>query len=452
MKLQLKLPPEIWYYIIEFGMKFGMKFQDFQNLKICNKMFYSLINNNNEKISRYLYPNQGFSCEQIYIIETLRQGNNIMLLAQAGTGKSKIISSLQEIFPNKRISVTASTGVASFNINGSTIHSYLGIGIGNDSIDDIYTKIRKRKDVIKRIREIDLLVIDEISMISAELFDNIIEPILRKIRGTKKFAGGIQLLCSGDLFQLECITGKMINKSKYFNKFKHLTLHKNFRQEKDPIFAGILTRIRKGKITKKDRKILESRKTTEPKDDIVHLFLTNEQVVRYNKKKSLLVSDAAEQYTFTAVILKGLLTPIRCLLLDELLKQFRSRDLLNVTLKVGYRVMLLRNLNVQNGIVNGAIGTIVGFNNCNELPVVKFDVYPNEIEIPKCKWNTLTETSLYNSSVTQIPLMICYSSTIHKCQGLTLKSAKIDILNCFKPNQIYVALSRVQTLDGLFLY
>lgn len=381
--------------------------------------------------------------KQKEIINLLKNGENVMMLGQAGTGKSQLIIELNNgILNNKVIYTTSTTGISALNINAITLHSFLGIGIGSGTKESLLKKIKVRPDIRKRLSINNiLLIIDEISMLSSDLLDKL-DFILKNIRNNNKPFGGIQLLLSGDLLQLEAINQELIYKSNNIIFFKIVTLSINYRQKNDKIFQTILDNLRENKLTKNNLEILQSINNTSHSDDNnIKIFCTNIEINRENNKH--LYSIKEKEYVFNASFTG------KEAYKKEFCKQFTSKSINSLYLKKNIRVMLTKNLDVSCGLVNGSLGTITYFTPFTNLPVVKFD-NGVEIQISPQQWE-LEINGECLSVATQIPLIIAYAISVHKCQGITLDNATIDLSNAFCNHQVYVALSRVRTLKGLKL-
>lgn len=387
--------------------------------------------------------------DQQSVIELLKQNKNILLLGQAGTGKSKLITEIKNYINKdtnntkyKYIYITSTTGISALNIGGVTLHSFLGIGVGEDTKENLYKKVIKRRDHKKLKCNNILIIIDEVSMLSIELFEKI-DYILKMIRGDKRPFGGIQILLSGDFLQLEPIKAKTIYKSELMEHFTTVILTKNYRQIDDNRFQTLLTNLRINKLSDDDLEILNQKQsdiTCINNPNSIRLFTTNKDVNNYNDKYML--ENTNKSYNYTAIY-SG--SDKNCIY--DIEKQFKSKNIDILVLKKDLKVMLTRNIDISLGLVNGSLGIIEDF--VGGLPKVNFFNGIRMI-IPICSW----EINLNGKQVakaTQIPLVISYASTIHKCQGMTLNSAVVDLKNVFANHMIYVALSRVKNLDGLKL-
>jgi ATP-dependent DNA helicase PIF1 len=407
-----------------------------------------------EQIEQSMSTMVQLSKEQKKAIELFKKGNNILVLGAGGTGKSEIIREIQYYIesnePGKNVAITGTTGIASYNINGITLASFMGIGTGEDQHDVMAKRIMKKRDTRERIQKLDVLIVDEISMASAELFEKINE-VCQAVRKNKRFFGGIQLVLAGDFLQLLPVfketskdTRLLIESeifNKHFTKKNIINLQKNFRQE-NAEYSKLLLRLRKGEHTEKDLKKIKSRLTKETKD-IVYLVTSNKKAKEINMKQmEQLTSNETHIYMLKEE------TKHNVELFNEIKRQFEQRGIDTVTLKENARVMLIKNLSVEEGLVNGMGGTIIGFENGENFPIVKFD--NNKIQVIKpviWEYNS-QETTI---RVSQIPLMLSWAITIHKAQSITLDSAVMDLEDCFCEHQIYVALSRVRKLENIYI-
>jgi len=379
--------------------------------------------------------------QQQNVIDLLRQGYHVFMTAPAGNGKSKCIEQIQENFPDKTVYITSTTGVSALNINGSTLHSFLGIGLGEGDVNFLIKKINTSSAVRSRLVLKDtILVIDEVSMLSGALLTKI-DLILKGIRHDNRPFGGIQMLFSADLLQLSPINELGILNTPIFKEnFKMVSLTVNYRQETDTTYKDILNNLRMDKLTEENITELQTRNNLDTSTlDYPRIFCTNKEINLVNKR--YFNSIKQPEVLFTATFAgKGTH-------LTDLKQQFKKREIDNLVLKIGTKVMLTKNLNQEAGLINGSMGVIMSFSNGN--PVVRFD---NGIEIlvNKLKHELHVGNNIV-ATATQLPLIIAYAFTAHKIQGVTLQNAIIDCSNAFCEHQIYVMLSRVKTLDGLFL-
>lgn len=376
--------------------------------------------------------------QQLKVVEHLQNNKNVLLIGQAGTGKSKLLEELKYHLPEKTVYITSTTGISALNIGAVTMHSFLGIKLGAGTAEFLYKEMYKNIKVRKRLLASNIvLCIDEDSMIPLVLFEklNIAFQLLRK--KSEPF-GGIQMLLSGDFLQLEPINEELIYKSELITHFEKVILTHNYRQENDKQFQTLLDNLRFNKLTEEDLELLEEASKRE--NDGVKMFCLNRDIIKKNEYH--LNSIKNKEFKFKAKY-NGNVN-----LVNELKKQFASRGIDTIILKKDLKVMLTKNLNVEDGLVNGSLGIVTGFTS-RGYPIVDFKK-GNVISIDECAWELVSNNKTVATAV-QIPLVLSYASSIHKCQGLTLDKVTVDLKNVFCNHQIYVALSRVRSLEGLAL-
>jgi ATP-dependent DNA helicase PIF1 len=403
------------------------------------------------------------SPDQTKALQIFKSGNNLLVIGAGGCGKSRFIKELERYVvreTSKNIVISATTGVASSNVQGVTINSFMGIGNGDADVDVLIKRVFRKRGIVERLRTTDVLIIDEFSMMSAELFEKI-NKVLQAVYKNRKAFGGVQVVLTGDLCQLLPVFNKNQNLyakqdtriifesdvfTEMFTKKKKniVNLTTNFRQD-DKDFVEMLLRIRSGDHTTADIELLSKRLiTNNPPHDTTHLVVSNKKAHDINIRNLNQINKPA--LTFTAIFDERGDPDVCKELRGDLQSQFLQKGVVNTELKVGARVMLIKNLVVESGLVNGSTGTIVSFD--NGFPTVQFD---NGIK----QLIGLTEWKLeFNNSyviVRQVPLMLAWASTIHKAQGITLEKATIDLCDAFCDGHVYVALSRVKSMNGLYL-
>jgi ATP-dependent DNA helicase PIF1 len=373
------------------------------------------------------------------VIETLKNGKNVIMAAKAGSGKSFLIKQLPAFFKEKRVAITSTTGISALGIEGVTIHSFMGVGLGKKSKDILLSEIQRYRNVKKRILCLDILVVDEISMMTSDLLEKI-EYILRKIRSSKQPFGGVRLLFSGDFLQLEPIEGENILNHELISDFVFINLQNNYRQQGDTRFQELLNNLRVNELTEEDLELIKTRIVEDIPESVPRMYCTNKEVALANKGYS--GSLASPEVLYNAKF-----SGTNMSFVNQLKTQFNAKGIDALKLKNGMRVMLTRNMPSETGLVNGSTGKII---RCNPNDVlVSFDngAYEN---IAPCLWE-LYDNEVIVAKASQIPLIIGFSISIHKSQGMTLDSAYIDLSKAFCCHQVYVAMSRVKSLDGLYL-
>lgn len=400
------------------------------------------------------------SDEQEYILELYNKGDNIFITGMAGSGKSWIIKKIVEDArkKGKKVALTAMTGKAAVLLGegAQTFHSWAGIGLGKGSIQELYQRI-VRKDGKDRWIETDLLIIDEVSMMSHYLF-YIIYELARRLR-PKGLCGSLQVIFSADFCQLPPIGDRVTLESTEYcfqsdlwntvfpieNQIEFTT---NFRQS-DKKFQDLLDRVRKGKMLKKDIKVLSSLTKKEYPENYVPCYIcpVKRQVDAINTKELNKLETEKREFSVKYSLpeeVEGLTKKEIREEAEKMAKNLPIEQLL--TLKIGAQVMCTYNIDMEKGICNGSQGKVVSFK--EDLPIVQFTngvtlkINPIEYE------HDIYETII----VTQIPLILAWGCTIHKLQGATLDLARVNAgKDIFERGQLYVALSRVRTLEGLYL-
>ncbi|ELR73433.1 DNA repair and recombination protein, putative helicase [Fulvivirga imtechensis AK7] len=419
--------------------------------------------------------NKNFEMAVQFVNQT---GRHLFLTGKAGTGKTTFLKYIKENSP-KKLAIVAPTGVAAINAGGVTIHSLFQLPFGIFSpasqpvevhtTTNVHNKtsllkhLRINKDKRKLIRGLDLLVIDEVSMVRADLLDAV-DVVLRHIRHKPHLPfGGVQMLYIGDLFQLPPVMKDedwRILKDHYRGSFffhahalrqsppLYMELKKIYRQS-DEAFISLLNNLRNDLITNKDIQLLQKYYhpdfKPERKGEYIILTTHNSKADVINQKELDAISDPL--FTYEAQI-------------DGTFNESALPAERQLKLKKGAQVMFIRNDKGESRrYYNGKIGTVSRLNK-NEI-YVTFPGEPGKFQVEKEIWENIRYT--YNQeadeveeqvigSFSQFPLRLAWAITIHKSQGLTFNKAIIDAGASFAAGQVYVALSRLTSLDGLVLY
>ena len=441
-------------------------------------------------------------------LDILKTGQNVFLTGSAGSGKTYTLNQYIDYLRARRVpvAVTASTGIAATHMNGTTIHSWSGIGIKDELSDRDLTNLSRKQFLADRLKDTAVLVIDEISMLHAKQL-NLVNQVLKHIRKNDKAFGGIQVVVAGDFFQLPPIGSKgETNREKFAfmseawldAKFHICYLSEQHRQVSDAANGGldlddILNQIRRQEVTFEAIAALEN--TYDQSVDIkrTRLYTHNLNVNKINDKELALLDGEMMRFEAT--------TTGDSKLVETLKKTVRTQD--ELILKVGAKVMFIKN-NAELGVSNGTMGELIGFaavkvedkessdalieddssddvggideeaagektakgkksaakkdkekpkskkSPAQKMPVVRLNSGREVIAEPE-EWIIEDETGEVLASYLQVPLCLAWAITIHKSQGMTLDAAEIDLSRTFELGQGYVALSRLKSLAGLQL-
>jgi ATP-dependent DNA helicase PIF1 len=388
-----------------------------------------------------------------------------------------------------RVAVTASTGLAACNIGGVTLHSFAGIGLGKEPVEDLVKKIRRNAKAKQRWLRTKVLIMDEVSMVDGDLFDKL-EQIARTLRNNGRPFGGIQLVITGDFFQLPPVPefGRQskfaFDAGTWTTSIEHtIGLHHVFRQ-KDPVFAGMLNEMREGRMSAESiANFKKLDRPLPPSDDSIEateLFPTRQEVDRANNVRMQQLHGNAFRFDARD---GGSVTNKEQR--DRLLQSCMVPEVVN--LKKGAQVMLVKNL--DDSLVNGSLGKVTGFmteamfelykedeeaflegstsenamkaemakstlglNTAQVFPLVRFAIADGTTRDLLCKredWKIELPNGEVQASRSQIPLILAWALSIHKAQGQTLERVRVDLGRVFEKGQAYVALSRATSMAGL---
>jgi ATP-dependent DNA helicase PIF1 len=427
------------------------------------------------------------SPEQKYAFDRFKEGKNLFITGPGGTGKTRLIETFVKYMNEHEIKfqVCALTGCASVLLNkckARTLHSWSGIGLANGIKETIIQRVIRNRHTVSNWKKVRVLIIDEVSMMSQKVFE-IIETIGRITKKINKPFGGIQIIFTGDFFQLPpvgnaeeedtcrfCFESEIW--SQVFPKQNHIQLKTMFRQ-KDPEYRDILNQIRYGTIDSnsidilkkyvgrtyseecilvKPAKLFAVKAKTDFVNQAQYVKLEVEEVCYTMQSSSILVTYMDSGKSIENEIIHN------CSSLN-ITEIEREIDYLKTTtnrvqvlkLKIGTRVMCLYNLDIENGICNGTQGSIIDWvsNTLGQkIPLVLFSNGRKEI----IDYHWIQSEEYPCIGICQIPLCHSWAITIHKIQGTTLPMAEMDLGNTiFEYGQTYVALSRIESLSGLYL-
>jgi len=381
-------------------------------------------------------------------LNILKSGKNVFITGSAGTGKTYLLNKYTRYLKERRVypTIVAPTGIAASHLGGQTIHSFFALGI-RESIDEGYVEFLMDKKYLKtRFSKLKLLIIDEVSMVSPELFSSM-DLILRGFKGTDAPFGGVQVVISGDFFQLPPVS--KVPKDKRFAwqspAWKALELQTCYLQEKfrqdDERLIQILDDIRSGNISENSENLLAERHEKELTSHFTptKLYTHNVDVDRINLAELEKLTGATKLYVYES---KGSQKNIE--------KIFKSSLILEeLALKKGAVVIFIKN-NIEEGYVNGTTGTVESFSPIDNMPIVR-TTEGKKIKLDLEDWSLENDSGTVMATVSQVPLRLAWAITIHKSQGMTLDAAEIDLSKTFETGQGYVALSRIRNIEGLRL-
>jgi len=379
-------------------------------------------------------------------LEIMLSGESVLLTGPAGAGKTFVLNQFIKMAKHegKHVSVTATTGLAATHLGGTTIHSWSGIGVQDSLPPSFGDHVAKgRREIIEKT---DVLLIDEISMLHDFRLD-MIDEVCRTVRAVDEPFGGIQIIMSGDFFQLPPINrgdsraGGFVVNSEVWQELEPVIcyLEEQHRQD-DESLLDILNAIRAGDVRRHHAEALLARTEVYPDDleQLTELHTVNIDVDSINLAKLKQLDGDEITYQQSTTGSEGYVESLqRSVLAPAALK-----------LKQGALVMSVKN-SLERKYVNGSLGTVIDFEPHTEYPIVKFK-NGKEVIMQPDTWE-LRDGDKKRASITQIPLRLAWAITVHKSQGMTLDAAKIDLRKAFVEGMGYVALSRVKRLDSLYL-
>lgn len=422
-----------------------------------------LVSDLTKTVLEYAKDNHLLHTVAIYRAVTKRE--NLFLTGGGGVGKTHTLKKIVEALREKklRVFVTALTGLAATHLCGTTLHGFLGVGLAKDPIPELVCRAKRVKS---RWKECDVLVIDEISMLDAVLL-SVVDQLGRQLRDNPSVPfGGIQVVASGDFLQLPPVEGKYAFQNPLWNTVfgpKNTIYFKEVFRQKDAALYARLNRLRLAQHTDQDNRFWSAQVRQVPPEiesQLTRLFSTNADADVVNKRGLLEVCpNKAEWLVYEATsICHDISDTLACAFVANMQKSCLARP--KVVVAVGARVMLVANLKEHNELVNGCTGVIVGVKRMRGprgtsvlYPEVEFDVASGGVlrtVIQPFSWNYMKREKVV-ARYTQVPLLLCYSISVHKAQGMTLDKLAITCNKVFDDGQAYVAFSRMTNLENCYI-
>lgn len=382
---------------------------------------------------------------QLQALTILMRGDSAFLTGAPGAGKTFILNKFITLAraKGKKVAVTASTGIAATHVGGTTIHSWSGLGIREVISEHEAVKLQANSKLVKRYNATDILVIDEVSMLHGHRLD-LVNKVAKMLRKNDQPFGGMQVVLVGDLFQLPPITkGRdVVDFVHYSNAWQELNpticyLNEQHRVSGNDNLLDLLGAMRKGDVNEFHEQALYERLEAKAGDIVVtKLYSHNADVDTINDQHLRAIDGDAKRF-----LMGGTGSKVKQ---ESLKNSVLAPEAL--VLKRGAEVMFVAN-NFPLGFVNGTRGTVIDFVDNRPLVVTREG---KEIKVEPHSWK-LEEDGRVKAELTQLPLRLAWAITIHKSQGMSLDAAEIDLSRSFTPGMGYVALSRVRSMDGVFL-
>jgi len=378
---------------------------------------------------------------QSQAIELMLQGSNIFLTGAPGSGKSYVIDQFvrQVRTKNRVVALTATTGIAASLIEGITIHSWSGLGINRELSSSLLAELLANNLLVERLKITEILIIDEISMLDGQMLDNL-NLLLKRARDSKKPFGGLQVILSGDFFQLPPVSSGLLSYGFDSSSWSELELvicylTDRHRQVNDELYA-ILSAMREKRLNRSHLDLLMARQNL-VHSECTRLMTHNIDVDAINSARLAKIKGKERRYQLMVIgqtneaqkLIKSILAP------EELV------------LKIGAQVMFVAN-DFSLGFANGTQGKVVAFK--GGFPVVEIDSSGSQIKVEPHSWKYVLDNKVV-AEILQLPLRLAWAITIHKSQGMSLDEADIDLTRSFTYGMGYVALSRLRSYEGLYL-
>lgn len=380
-------------------------------------------------------------------LNILKSGQNVFLTGSAGAGKTYVLNRYIKYLKERKVpvAVTASTGIAATHLNGMTIHSWSGMGIKSKITRSGLLLLETKKYLKKHLDKVKVLIVDEISMLHKNQLE-MVNIILKHFKNSAEAFGGIQVVFSGDFFQLPPI-GDEPGKEKFAfmapawveAQLTICYLTEQYRQS-DNELNHILNEIRSGQLSEYARQTLikTQHNVLENNWDPTKLYTHNIDVDRINAKHLTELEGTSKIFIAST---KG-----NQKILESFKKSVQASE--HLQLKKGAKVMFVKN-NPEVGYINGSMGEVISYSD-EGFPVVRL-LNGRKITANEENWSVENETGRSLATYIQVPLRLAWAITVHKSQGMTLDAAEIDLSKTFEKGQGYVALSRLKELKNLKL-
>ena len=384
--------------------------------------------------------------KQSQAMTILMSGRSVFLTGAPGAGKSYLLSKFVQnaISKGRKVAVTASTGIAATHISGSTIHSWSQIGIKESLDSKDLAAFGRRGKLISRFLNTDVLVIDEVSMLSGN-FLSMLDTLAKELRRDHRPFGGLQMVLVGDMFQLPPVSRSssdfdFAHESSAWKDLDPLVcyLDEQHRQGDDGLLA-VLEAMRRGTLNDDHIALLEARRRIRPpaEEEVTRLFAHNVDVDSINHRRLALLGGTSASFDMRP---RGPSAAV-----EQLAKRILAPG--HLELKVGAEVMFVAN-DPSKAFANGSRGRVARFE--QGRVVVELADGHREINVSPYLWQH-TEDDEVVAEISQLPLRLAWAITIHKSQGMSIDSAEVDLSRTFAPGMGYVALSRLRSLDGLYI-
>ena len=383
--------------------------------------------------------------KQAQALTVMLSGAPVFLTGPPGAGKTYVLNQFvkRATKSGKTVAVTASTGIAATHIGGTTIHSWSGLGIRDYIGPKDRQQLAGNAKLVKRYNATDILVIDEVSMLHGHRLDMVNE-VCKLLRKSTEPFGGIQVILVGDLFQLPPVTrgsdkADFVHESDAWQELQPQICYitEQHRQQRDGLLE-LLEVMRSGDLEEFHQELLSERLGQKPSQSqpVTKLYAHNVDIDTVNQRHLDAINQSVHEYEMET---KGPAAKV-----EQLRRSVLAPDVLE--LKLGAEVMFVAN-SPSGGFVNGTRGKVVDFR--DDQPVVRLTNKRN-IKVGPHSWK-LEEDGKVRAEVSQLPLRLAWAITIHKSQGMSLDAAEVDLTKSFRPGMGYVALSRIRSMDGLYL-